>query len=101
MIEFDDMIVDIVSNEKLQHIVTELFVRGKKLNIYFVLITQSYLIVPKNIRLNSIRYHIMNILNKWELQNIANNHSSNTEFGDFMNLYKKIYRKTILFFSEW
>ena len=101
MIEFDDMIVDIVSNEKLQHIVTELFVRGKKLNIYFVLITQSYLTVPKNIRLNSIRYHIMNILNKWELQNIANNHSSNTEFGDFMNLYKKIYRKTILFFSEW
>ena len=101
MIEFDDMIVDIVSNEKLQHIVTELFVRGKKLNIYFVLITQSYLTVPKNIRLNSIRYHIMNILNKWELQNIANNHSSNTEFGDFMNLYKKIYRKTILLFSEW
>ena len=101
MIEFDDMIADIVSNKKLQHIVTELFVRGKKLNIYFVLITQSYLTVPKNIRLNSIRYHIMNILNKWELQNIANNHSSNTEFGDFMNLYKKIYRKTILFFSEW
>ena len=56
MIEFDDMIVDIVSNEKLQHIVTELFVRGKKLNIYFVLITQSYLTVPRNIRLNSEFY---------------------------------------------
>ena len=64
MIEFDDMVADIVSNKKLQHIVTELFVRGKKLNIYFVLITQSYLTVPKNIRLNSIRYHIMNIPNK-------------------------------------
>ena len=58
------MVADIVSNKKLQHIVTELFVRGKKLNIYFVLITQSYLTVPKNIRLNSIRYHIMNIPNK-------------------------------------
>ena len=101
MIEFDDMVADIVSNKKLQHIVTELFVRGKKLNIYFVLITQSYLTVPKNIRLNSIRYHIMNISNKWEFKNIANNHSSNIEFGDFMNLYKKIYRKTILLFSEW
>ena len=49
---FDDMIADILSNKKLNPVVTELFIRGRKLNISLVFITQSYFAVPKNIRLN-------------------------------------------------
>ena len=46
----DDVIADMLSNKKLNPIVTELFIRGRKLNIYFVFITQSYFAVPKNIQ---------------------------------------------------
>ena len=47
------MIADMFSNRKLNLIVTELFIRERKLNISLVFITQSYFAVPKNIRLNS------------------------------------------------
>ena len=53
MIVFDDMIADMLNNTKRNPIATELFIRGRKLNISFVFITQSYFAVPKNIRLNS------------------------------------------------
>ena len=36
---------------KNSSVVTELFIRGKKLNISLVFVTQSYFAVPKNIRL--------------------------------------------------
>ena len=62
--------------KKLKPIVTELFIRGRKLSISLVFITQSYFAVPKNIRLNSMHYFIMKIRNKRELQQIAFNHSS-------------------------
>ena len=62
--------------KKLKPIVTELFIRGRKLSISPVFITQSYFAVPKNIRLNSMHYFIMKIRNKRELQKIAFNHSS-------------------------
>ena len=55
------MIGNIPSNKKLNLIVTELFIRGRKLNIYLVFITQFYFAVPKNIRLNSTHYFIMKI----------------------------------------
>ena len=58
------MIADILSNKKLIPIVTELFIRGRNLNISLVFITQFYLAVPKNIRLNSTQYYIMRIPNK-------------------------------------
>ena len=45
--------------------------------------------MPKIIRLNSRHYLIMNISNKQELQQIEFNHSSDTDFQEFMNLYKK------------
>ena len=67
LIVFDYMIADMLSNKKLNRIVTELFIRGKKLNISLVFITQSYFAVPKNIRLNSTRYLIMKIPSKEEL----------------------------------
>ena len=56
LILFDDMIADMLSNKKLNKIVTELFIRGRKLNISIVFITQSYFAVPKNLRLNSTHY---------------------------------------------
>ena len=77
---FDVMIGDMVSNKKINLIVTELFIRARKLNIYLVFITQSYFAVPKNIRLNETHYFIMKILNKRELQQIAFNHSSDIGF---------------------
>ena len=57
-----------LSNKKLNQIVTELFIRGRKLNISLTFITQSYFVVPKNIRLNSTHYFVMKIPNKRELQ---------------------------------
>ena len=47
LIVFDDMIAGMVSNKKLNPIVSELFIRGGKLNISLVLITQSYFGMPK------------------------------------------------------
>ena len=44
--------------------------------------------MPKAIRLNATHFFIMKIPNKRELQQIASNHSSDTEFKDFMKLYK-------------
>ena len=58
MIVLDYMIADMVSNKKLNPIVTELFFRGSKLNISVVSITQSYFAVPKTTWLNSTQYFI-------------------------------------------
>ena len=58
------MIADMLSNEKNYSIVTELFITGRKLNIYLVFIEQSYFTVPKDIRLNCTHYFIMKITNK-------------------------------------
>ena len=49
----NNMIAGMLSNKKITTIVTDLFVRGRKLNISLVFITQSYFAVPKNIRPNS------------------------------------------------
>ena len=43
LIVFDDMIADMINNNKLNSIVSELFIRGGKLNISLVFIIQSYL----------------------------------------------------------
>ena len=85
----DDVIAYMVTNKKLNKIVTELFARGRKLNTSLAFITQSYFTVPKSIRLNLTLYFVMKIPNKCELQQIAFNHSSDIDFKDFMNLYKK------------
>ena len=42
-----DMIADMLSNKKLNPIVTELFIRGRKLTLSLLFITQSYFAVPK------------------------------------------------------
>ena len=56
---FNDMIADLFRNKKLNPIPTELLIKGRKLNISLVFITQFYLSVPKNIRINSTHYFIM------------------------------------------
>ena len=89
LIVFDDMIADMINNNKLNPVVTELFIRGRKLNISIAFITQSYLKVPKDVRLNSRHFFIMKIPNKRELQQITLNHSSDIDFKDFMKIYKK------------
>ena len=78
-----------INNKKLNLIVTELFIRGRKLNISIVFITQSYFQVPKDVRLNSTHSFIMKIPNKRELQQIALNHSSDIGFKHFMKIYNK------------
>ena len=62
LIVFEDMIADMVSKEKLNSIVTELFIRGKELSISLVFITKYYFAV----RLNSTHYFIMKTSNKRE-----------------------------------
>ena len=89
LIVFDDMIADMIKNKKLNSIVTELFIRGRKLNISLVFITRSYFKVPKDVRLNTSHFFIMKIPNKRELQQTAINHSSDINTGDFIKIYRK------------
>ena len=78
-----------INNKKLNSIVTELFIRGRKLNISLVFITQSYFKVPKDVRLNTTHFLISKIPNKRELQQIAINHSSDIRTEDFINIYRE------------
>ena len=83
---FDDMIVDIMTNEKFQSMIKELFIRCRKVNISLKFITQSYFSVLKDFRLNSTHCLIMKINNKKELQNIAINHSADIDYKDFVKI---------------
>ena len=93
------MIADMPCNKKLNPIVTELFIRCRKLKISLVFITQLYFAVPIIIRLNSTQYFIINITNKQELQQITFNYSSDIYFKDFMNLYKNCTAKPYSFLA--
>ena len=94
------MIADTFSNKKVNPIETELFIRGRKLNISLVLITQLYFAVPKNIRLNSTHFFIMTISNKAELKQIAFNNSSDIDLRDVKNVYNKSIAKPYSFFHN-
>ena len=89
LIVFDDMIPDMINNKILNSIVTELFIRSRKLNISIVFITKSYFKVPKDVRLNSTHFFILKIPNKGELQQIAVNHSLDISSKDFIKIYRK------------
>ena len=78
-----------ITNKKLNPTVPELFIRGRKLNISVVFITQFYFKEQKDVRLNSTQFFIMKTPNKRELQQISFNHSSDIDFKDFMKIYKK------------
>ena len=98
LIVFDDMIADMIHNKKLNSIVTELFIRGRKLNISLVFITQSYFKVPKDVRLNTTHFFIAKIPSKRELQQISINPSSNISTKDFENIYRKCTAEPYSFF---
>ena len=88
LIVFDDMIADMIRNKKLNSILTELFIRGRKLNIYLVFITQSYFKFPKDVRLNTSHFFIAKVPNKRELQQIA------------INIHQTLILKVLLIFIE-
>ena len=75
-----------INNKKLNSIITQLFIRGRKLNISLVFITQSYFKVPKDVTLNTTHFFIMKTRNKKELKQIGLNHSSDI---DFIKISKK------------
>ena len=88
LIVFDYMIANMINNKKLNPIVTELFLRGRKLDISIVFITQSYFKVPEEVRLSTTHFIIMKIQNKRELQQIALNHLLDIDFKDVIKIYK-------------
>ena len=97
LIVFDDMIVDMINNKKLNPAVTELFIKGRKWDISIFFITQLHFKVPKDVRLNSTHFLIMTVLNKREIQQMALNHSSDIEFKDFIKIYENVLLDHILF----
>ena len=88
LIVFDDIIAGMKSNKKLSPIVTESFLRGRKLNISLSFISLSYFRVPKTKRLNATHYFITKTPNEKYLQKIASTHLSDLDFKDFMKLCK-------------
>ena len=96
LIVFDDMIADMINNIKSNSVVTELFIRGRKINIYLAFITQSYFKVPKEVRLNTTHFFIMKVPNKRELQQIATNHSSDIDFNCSNKPYSFLVNDTTL-----
>ena len=91
LIVFDNMIADMIQNKKRNSIVTEFFIRGRKINISLAFVTQSYFKVPKDVRLNTTQFFIAKIPNRRELQQITINHSSDINTKDFVNIYRKMY----------
>ena len=80
---FDDMIADMINDKKLNPMVTELSIRGRKLNIPITFITQSHFKSQK------MYIFIMKFPNKRKLQQTALNYSSYIDFKDFIKIYKK------------
>ena len=97
LIAFGDMIADTIINKNLNSIVTELFIRGRKLKFSLAFITQSYFKVSKDVRLNTTNFFITKISNKRELHQIALNHSSDISTKDVINIYKNVLLNHILF----
>ena len=97
LIDFDDVIADTINMKKLNPIVIELFIRGRKLNISVVFITQSYFQVPKEVRRNIAHFFIMKILNEKELHQILLTNFSDINFKHFISAYHKCLAKKYYF----
>ena len=83
------MIADMFSNKKLNSVVTELFIRERKLNISLAFIAQSYFAVPKNIKLNLTHYFVILFQTKKNFSKLLLIIHQILTFQDFMSLYKK------------
>ena len=88
LIIFDDMISQVMLDKKAQQILKDLFIRCRKLNISLCFLTQSYYLVPTDVRLNCTHYILFKLINRRELQNIANNHSADFDYEDFIKIYR-------------
>ena len=88
LIIFDDMISHVMSDKKAQQVLTDLFIRCRKLNISLCFLTQPYFSVPKDVRLNCTHYILFKLNNKRELKNIAINHSADIDYKDFIKIYR-------------
>ena len=66
LIIFDDMISHVMSDKKAQQILKDLFIRCRKLNISLCFLTQSYFLVPKDVRLNCTHYILFKLNNRRE-----------------------------------
>ena len=85
--------------KKFQAIIKELFLRCRKLNISLVFITQFYISIPKDVRLNLTHYFIMKINNRKELQNIGIDQSADIDYNDFMKIYRECTREAFNFLT--
>ena len=65
--------------------------------MFLLFLSESHSAVSKNIRLNSTHCFIMKIPNERELLQITYNHSSDIDFKDFLNLYRKFTAKPYSF----
>ena len=95
---FDDMIPDMIHKKKQNSIVTELFIRGRKLNISLVFIAQSNFKIPKDVRLNTTHFFIAKIPNEREFKQIAMDDSSDINTNDFTNIYRQCTVESYSFF---
>ena len=87
----------LLSTKENNATVTELFIRGRKLNIPLAFITQCYFAVPKSIRQKHTHYFVMKITNKHELQQSASNHSSDIYFKTLGIFTKNVLQSHICF----
>ena len=86
-----------MANKNIQTIIKKLFINCRKESISLVFITQSYLSVPKDVRLNSTHSLIIKINSKRELQNIVINHSADIDYKDFVKIYRECPKKPYTF----
>ena len=93
---FDDANTYMLTNKKFNPVVTELFIRGRKSNISLVSFYEILFCCTKK---SYTKFHALFYYENFkqrELQQIAFNHSSDIDFKDFMNLYKKCMQNHIL-----
>ena len=95
LIVFDNMIGDIVKNKTFQSITKQLFITCRKFRLFLLL----NFIFLKDARLNSTHYLIMKINNRRELQNIAITHSADTDYQDFIKIYRECTKKPYNFLT--
>ena len=91
------MIADIEYNKNFKRIIKGLFYRAHKIHISIAFITQSYLRVLKDARLNSTHYILMKIGNKKELKRIAEEKSGHLDYKDFFKIYNYCTREPYSF----
>ena len=97
LIVFDDMIADIMTGKRFQAIIRTIYQMQEIESLIFI--TQSYFSVPKKVRLNSTHYLIVKIHNKRELQQIAVNHSADTDYKEFLKICSNYAKEPYSFFD--